>query len=150
MKNIYMILFFAFMLNVLANAQSTIYFFYPSTGKTEVPLNIKFNNEDAFLLKQKQKKVCTMKTEGKLIVSFGGSFMVAGKTNVLTTQRGSSRTNQWGDEIQLDLTDGSFHYIKLKMSNGGRNMSFQVLTDAEGAVEMFAKSYKDTFAYNEP
>ena len=123
-----------------ANAQSTIYFFFSKAVTTNASIHIQFNRQEVFLLKEKQKKVCNMRSEGKLNISLEKSF------NVGTFNQHIS----WADEIQLNLTKNSVHYIRLKNTKGGRALVFEELTEAQGKRELAIRSYKDTFAYDEP
>ena len=139
MKKILLILIAIIGFGVAANAQSTIYFFYGKMGGN-YPLQIQFNGQETFLLKKKTKKVCNMQREGKLNISFEKSFNV-GAYNLRV---------DWADEIQLNLTRNSVHYILLKSKKGGYVMEFVELTEAQGKKELTKKDYDNTFAYDEP
>lgn len=136
--NLLLICFLLFM-NLTAVAQSTIYFFYGKTGGLNMPLQIKFNGKETFLLKKETKKTCFMKNEGLLTVSFEKSFS-SGPYNIPVS---------WADEIQLTLTKNSVHYIKLSMKKAGYVMAFEELTEEEGIKELKKKNYDEVHPYNE-
>ena len=140
MKKMFLILVSIIGFTITVNAQSTIYFFYGKTGTLNIPLQIKFNGQEVFLLKKQTKKVCNMQSAGKLKISFEKSFNL-GTYNLHV---------DWADEIQLDLTTHSVHYIRLKMKKGGYDMTFEELTEDDGKKELTKKSYENTFVYNEP
>ena len=139
MKKIFLILFAAIVLNITVNSQSTIYLYYEDKGFANISLNMKFNNEDAFLLKKNQKKKCNMKNEGKLIITFKESSLITGSFG--------QRSIIWADEIQLNLIKNSVHHIKIVRK--GEDINFIVLTASQAKKESVSKRYKDTYIYEE-
>ena len=83
------------------------------------------------------KKKCTLYSEGKTIISF----------DLPITNPVSGVTYQWADEIQLNLSKNSVHYIKIKTK--GMNIFFEELSEKEGKKEFDKKKYKITPDYVE-
>ena len=120
-------------------AQSTVYFF---AIESWVPIPIKINNQDAFVLKGSPKgknltsryspcrKECILYSEGKIVFSF--EFL-------RTNQANTNIVYKYADEIQLTLSENSVHYILVK-SKGFNDYTFQELSEKDG--EKLAKNKK--------
>ena len=113
--------------------QSTIYmcYTYPTTG-VSVRLEIRMNHQPAFSISRNTKKVCKMYSEGRVTLSF---------------DERATQIFDWGDEIQLNLSKNSVHYIKIKPK--GNYAVFEELTEDEGRQEFAKKRYESTRDYEE-
>lgn len=139
-KKIILILFAFYTISCACNAQDIIYIFYGKTATLNVNLNIKFNKDDAFFLKKKSYKVCTVTDIEKLNISFQ-NFFNTGPYNMPVS---------WADEIQLNLNNNSIHYIKIELKKAGHSALFVELSDIEGKKELSKKLYKKSLPYEYP
>jgi hypothetical protein len=138
MKKIVMILVAVIGFGFGAFAQSTVYLCYEYPNKL-VPVPIKINNQEVFTLTAKTQKICTLYQEGKVIISFD---------TPANNPYAPDITFQWSDEIQLTLSKGSVHYVKIK-HKGLNYLQFEELSEEDGAKEFAKKKYKSTPDYTE-
>ena len=127
------------------NAQSTVYFFTPSTGSNECFL--KMNGDEIGELRGPLKKTmhpsmykipynsydaaykkCVIKEEGKVLFAINYKF-----TNCMTLD-----VSNIPAEIQLNLSEGSIHYVKID-PKGLSNVQFKEITEKE-ALKLMKKS----------
>jgi len=119
-------------------AQSTIYLMYDvEYFAPEMP--IKINGEEAFSLVgekkvllvygkpifdapiyTKSKRKCTLNVEGKVILSFDVDVKIGNAVSLPPL----NRVIPYSDEIQLNLSQGSVHYIKINPVMKGNKMVF--------------------------
>lgn len=134
-----------------ASAQSTVYLCYDvQFWKQEIP--IKINGQEAFSLMGDAKKVgalvmftrskkkCTLHSEGKVILSFDFDVTIPITDAVIP----------YSDEIQLNLSENSVHYIAIKPVMKGNKMVFEELSEKEGEKEFASKKYTHNPDYDQP
>lgn len=147
MKNLnYLLVPIFFFLGALSiSAQSTVYFFVPTTGNNECAL--KMNGDSIFQLRGPYKKTlnnsvfkvpyviyddaykkCVFKEEGKVL--FVADYRYQNPSTL--------ETQQVLSEIQVNLSEGSVHYIRLS-PKGMYNMQFKEITEKD-AQKYFKKS----------
>lgn len=147
MKNLnYLLIPVLLFLGVMSvSAQSTVYFFVPSIGNCECAL--KMNGDSIAQLRGPYKKTinnsvfkvpyvvyddaykkCTFKEEGKVI------FVVDYRYQIPSTLE----TKQLLAEIQINLSEGSVHYIRMA-PKGMYNMQLKEITEKD-AQKYFKKS----------
>lgn len=142
---------------ITANAQSTVYLFMRSTNcfGTGGYAQIYLNGYEAFSMRGPLKKVmgnvanpsfpamfykptkrkCTLKEEGKVVLAIDYLFVTGfGKESHLTA------------ELQLNLTEGSVHYVKIDYK-GLNDIQFKVLSEKEAAKAMKDKKYVELPEY---
>ena len=122
MKKVFLISVVLFLGVFSAFAQSTVYLCYDYPNKL-FPIPIKINNQEVFTMTAKTQKKCTLYSEGKVIISFD----VAAKN-----PHAPDITYQWADEIQLNLSKNSVHYIQIK-AKGLKQVQFVELSEKEFA-----------------
>jgi len=120
-----------------AFAQSTVYLIYLYPNNI-CPVPIKINNKDVFTMHFKTKKVCTLYSEGKVVISFNFPCV----NNYVSPPI----TFQWSDEIQLTLSKNSVHYVKI-LHKGMNDLKFEELTEEKGKKELAKKKYNATADY---
>lgn len=116
-----------------ANAESTIYIFQRSVGlvATTYSINNKFvgtfneikkavSKPHKTFIYSAGKQKCILKSEGKAIVMVSGDYIEDGET----------KKDYWMAEIQVNLTDGSVHYIKLS-PKGFNNCQLKEIKEEE-------------------
>ena len=138
MKRLFLISIIALCGVFSAFSQSTVYVCYDYPHAL-FPIPIKINNEEVFTLYAKQKKACVFHSEGKVMFSF----------NVLCKDPLHNPPIYqyiWADEVQLNLSKNSVHYIKI-LRKGMTDVKFEVLTEEKGKKE-FAKKKYDAHKYD--
>lgn len=135
---IILLVMFGFLFSSEISAQSVVYFFVPTTSSNECTL--KMNSAEIGELRGPLKKTikpiapmkipyktyapcykkCTVKQEGKVLFAIDYKF-----TNVSTMT-----VSEIPAEIQLNLSEGSVHYIKLA-PKGLNNNQFKEITEKE-------------------
>ncbi len=139
-----------------ANAQSTIYFFTQSTSsfgegyKVDVSVNGKSGFSMLGPLKKTMnspstnlslyvyhaaKRKCIVKDEGKVLFDVNYTF----------TNRNGMLTN-FTAEIQLNLTEGSVHYVNM-VPKGLTDVQLKVLSEKEASKLMKDKKYQELPEY---
>ena len=132
-----------------AKAQSTVYFFAKSFDNSEITL--KMNGQEIGELRGSLKKTvgpvgsmkiascsynacikkCTINEEGKVL--FGVDFKF---TNCI-----SLAVSELDTEIQLNLSPGSIHYIKLE-NKGLKDVQFKEITEKDAQKFLKDKKYE--------
>ena len=133
----------------LTNAQSTVYFFARSFDNCEISL--KMNGEEIGELRGSLKKSvgpfhsmkipscsyndcyrkCTINDEGKMLFRVDFKF----------TNCSSLAVSELDTEIQLNLTPGSIHYIKLD-NKGLKDIILKEITEKEAQKMLKDKKYE--------
>jgi len=139
MSRIIPMVLFLFVFYGFAFGQSTIYLLYDYPNSI-CPVPVKFNNQDVFTMTFKTKKVCTLYSEGKAIISFNFPCV--------NNYASPPITYQWADEIQLTLSKNSVHYIKIR-NKGWNDLKFEELSEKDGKKEFAKKKYRATADYKE-
>lgn len=129
----YAAFFICMLLSVLSistvSAKSTVYVF---AVESWVPIPVKINNQEAFEMRGTPKgrdmtarfsackKKCTLDSEGKIIFSFEFS----------RTNQATGTVYNYADEIQLNLSEGSIHFIQIK-PKGFNDYTFKELSEKD-------------------
>lgn len=138
---------------VSVSAQSTVYFFIPSLGSYECNLKMNGNNigdlrgslkktMDDSMFKTPYKvyeaayKKCVVKEEGKTL--FAVDYKFTNCTNMVVSEIAA--------EIQLNLSEGSVHYIRLA-PKGISDLQFKELTEKE--AQKLLNKYEKLADYNQ-
>lgn len=146
------ILFIAFLLSIFCasklSAQSTVYIFLPKIGNHECfiymngeklfemrgPLKKTYNLGEDYSTPYRIYSACQKKAifqeEGKIILSFKSTFTYAKNGN----------TTDLAAEIQLNLTPGSVHYVKIT-NKGLNDVKMLEIKEKEGLKLLNNKSY---------
>jgi len=148
MKKIIRIFLLVFILglnyNSKATAQSTVYFFTGSIANAEC--HLKQNGKEIFELRGPLKKVFSLATPYKIYSPCKKKcvFKSEGKTlfsvDYIFTNANNGAVTKIAAEIQLNLTEGSVHYVKL-VGKGVNDMQFKELTQKEAEKLLKNKKY---------
>lgn len=113
----------------MVSAKSIVYVF---AVEAWVPIPVKINSQEAFEMKGTPKgkdltarfsackKKCILNSEGKVIFSFEFSRI----------NQATGTVYNYADEIQLNLSEGSVHYIQIK-PKGFNDYTFKELSEKE-------------------
>ena len=161
LRNVFVKFVFVFALGLfstsIANAQSTVYFFMPSTNcwGNGGGVDVYVNGQNAFSMRGPFKKTignvanpslplyvyhaakrkCVLNEEGKVLFAVDYKFVTNnGKESDLTA------------EIQLNLSEGSVHYVKIE-PKGLNDNQFKELSEKEAAKLMKDKKYVELPEY---
>jgi len=151
MKKIFIISIVLLLLGTFsAFSQSTIYLMYDVQFWNQTT-PFKINGENAFLmagdakrigasvLYTRNKRKCTIYREGKIILSFDFKATIPSTGAVIP----------FSDEIQLNLSPGSVHYLRVKPIMKGNKLAFEELSEEDGKKEFANKKYTDLPDYVE-
>ena len=129
-------------------ADSVVYLFVPSRA---VPIPVKINNQEVFRMDGTLKgnkyatyysacqKKCVLKSEGKVIISMDFSFKTSDFSPSAAATVGDV-TRHWANEIQLNLSENSVHYVKIT-SKGLNDVQFKEITEKEAQKLLKNKKY---------
>jgi hypothetical protein len=137
LKGFFVLVFFFFLGVSYMSAQSTVIFFTPSTSSNECVLKMNGNvigelrgplkkttEHSMFKIPYKTYeaayKKCVIKEEGKVLFAVDYTF-----TNCTTLA-----VSEIPSEIQLNLSEGSVHYVRLA-PKGVSNLEFKEITEKE-------------------
>lgn len=158
-KKFYAILLFSLfgLFSVSAYSQSTVYFFMKKSAgnvelslklngkdisKIDLPIKKKYSSDEMFRIPyyvySPWVKKCTLNREGKVLFSF----------DCKQTNPTNLKVSNFLSEIQLNLTNGSIHYISLT-NKGLFDMQLKEITEKEANKLLNNKKYVSLSEYVE-
>jgi len=142
MKRLFLVLLVLLSGMVYSYAQSTVYFFSPQMMDNKCM--IKLNGKEVFEMRGPLKKVMTPQGYDPFRVYSPCYrkclFRNEGKMLFILEVTSTKDNRKWTAEIQLNLTEGSVHYVKMG-AKGLNDVQFTELTQKEGEKLLKNKKY---------